>query len=90
MVGEFQHVQKILKNASEENLMAYKIDWLSECYGGHISVQADPKNVSATPEMPHEVAEHEYFSRSNAEHWVELKQYDSYLRNLIGRSDAEG
>ena len=40
--------------------------------------------------MPPEVAQHKFFSVSNAENWVDLKQYESYLHNLIGRSDTEG
>ena len=31
MVGELEHVQKILQKATEESLMTYKVEWLSKC-----------------------------------------------------------
>jgi hypothetical protein len=40
--------------------------------------------------MPPDMAENAFFSLSNVQNWINMEQYENYLRAMIGKSTAEG
>ena len=78
-------VQKSLDNATEKELKIYKEGWLGECTRSWIS-KFETHGIMLGTGMPSELVEHPFLSLKNAGKWVNLQQYELFLRNSIGQS----